>query len=372
MRHVWSDVRFGVRMLVRHPTLSVVSILTFGLGLGLATAVFSVVNGAAYKGLPFEDPDEIMLVAVTNAERNIRRGPIAVHDLVVFQERQTAFESFAAFGRIPANLSGDGAQPERVDGGAVTVGVLQTLRVTPVLGRLFRAGEDRPGAEPVVLLGYQLWQERFGGSPGAIGKTVRVNGVARTIIGVMPEGFAFPNLERLWIPLELDPLATPRGRGPAYRVIPRLRPGASLAEARAQLSAMAAGLEKEFPATNRGVGAAVMPFLEGALGPQLFGLLYTMLGAGIGVLVIACVNVSNLLLVMRKAIVQSAVGLTLGLALGLLATGPMQPLLYQVNPHDPVVLATVVVTLAATGLLTGLVATRRVTRLDPVVALGTE
>lgn len=315
MRHLWSDVRFGIRMLIRYPTLSIVSILTFGLGLGLATAVFSVVNGALYKGLPFEDADRIMLVSATNAARGIRRGSITVHDLAVIQERQTVFESFGAWFMLPVNVSGEGAQPERFRGGALTVGALRVLRVEPVLGRLFRDGEDRPGAEPVILLGHQLWRERFGGSPNVIGKTVRANGVARTIVGVMPEGFLFPNLEQLWIPLELNPLATPRGQGPAYMAMARLRPGVSVAEARAQMMAVAGSLAKEFPTTNRGVGASVTPFLEGLLGRQLYALLYTMLGAGIGVLVIACVNVSNLLLA-RASLRQREVAVRLAMGAG--------------------------------------------------------
>jgi predicted permease len=315
MRHLWSDVRFGVRMLIRYPTLSIVSILTFGLGLGLATAVFCIVNGALYKGLPFEDADRIMRVSASNPERNILRGGVTVHDLVVFQERQTVFESFGALGQVPVNLSGDGGQPERFAAGSMTVGAFQALRVKPVLGRLFRDGDDRPGAEPVMLLGHQVWRERFGGSPGVIGKSVRANGVARTIVGVMPEDFAFPDREQLWIPLELDPLATPRGQGPAYLVIGRLRPGVAVAEARTQFSAIAAGLEKEFPTTNRGLGMVVMPFLEGSLGPQLYALLYTMLGAGIGVLVIACVNVSNLLLA-RASLRQREVAVRLAMGAG--------------------------------------------------------
>jgi len=315
MRHLWSDFRFGIRMLIRYPTLSIVSILTFGLGLGLATAVFSIVNGALYKGLPFEDADRIMLVSATNAARGIRRGSITVHDLAVIQERQTVFESFGAWSMLPVNVAGEGAQPERFRGGALTVGALRVLRVEPVLGRLLRDGEDRPGAEPVILLGHQMWRERFGGSPDVIGKTVRANGVARTIVGVMPEGFLFPNLEQLWIPLDLNPLATPRGQGPAYMGIARLRPDVSVAEARAQMVAVAGSLEKEFPTTNRGVGSSVAPFLEGALGPQLYALLYTMLGAGIGVLVIACVNVSNLLLA-RASLRQREVAVRLAMGAG--------------------------------------------------------
>lgn len=315
MRHLWADIRSGVRMLVRYPTLSVVSILTFGLGLGVTTAVFCIVNGVLYKGLPFDEADRIVTVSTTRVDWNVQRAPVTVHDFAVFEERQTVFESFGAMVFTPVNLSGDGGQPERVNGSSLSLGALGATRVRPILGRTFRQGEDRPGADPVILLGYRLWQERYGGAPDIVGRTVRANGVARTVVGVMPDGFAFPNLEKAWIPLEIDPLATERGQGQAYRTIARLRPGASIADARAQLSAIAAAIEKDFPATNRGVGVSVMPFLEGSLGPQLYAMCYTMLGAGIGVLLIACVNVSNLLLA-RASLRQREVAVRLALGAG--------------------------------------------------------
>jgi predicted permease len=315
MRHLWSDARFGLRMLVRYRTLSAVSVLTFGLGLGLATTVFSIVNGVLYKGLPFEEPDRIVSVVSVNPERNIRRGSISVHDLAVLADRQTVFESFGGFSQTTVNLSGDGEATERLAGGLMTVGALDTFRVKPVLGRSFRRGDDRPGAEPVMLLGYRVWQERYAGSPDVIGKTVRANGTARTIIGVMPDGFGFPNRETVWIPLALDPLATPRGQGPTYQAIARLGREASLADARTQLAAVASTLEKDFPTTNRGTSVSVIPVLEGALGSQLYAMLYTMLGAGLGVLLIACVNVSNLLLA-RASLRQREVAVRLALGAG--------------------------------------------------------
>ncbi len=315
MSRLWSHVRFGIRMLARYPTLSVVSILTFAIGLGLATAVFSIVNGAFYKGLPFEDADRVVLMAGTDAERNVRRGPISVHDFVAYRDRQTAFEAFGAFDQVPVNLSGDGIQPERFEAGALTVGALRALKVQPVLGRIFRDGEDRPGAEPVLLLGYRVWQERYGGAREVLGRTIRANGMARTVVGVMPRDFAFPNLEELWIPLVPNPLATARGLGPFYRVTGRLKQGVSIADAQTQMAAVASSLQHEFPTTNRGLSVAVMPFIEGALGARLYPLLYTMLAAGIGVLLIACVNVSNLLLA-RASLRQREVAVRLALGAG--------------------------------------------------------
>ena len=185
----------------------------------------------------------------------------------------------------------------------------------PALGRGFRDGDDRPGAEPVIILGDDLWHDKYAAAPDIIGATVRANGVQRTVIGVMPERFAFPIREALWIPLTLDPLAKPRGQGPSYRVIARLKPGVRVAQARAQAATIAGQLESEFPATNRGIGADVLPYARTVLGPEIYALLYTMLGAGIGVLLIACVNVSNLL-VARASLRRREVAVRMALGAG--------------------------------------------------------
>jgi hypothetical protein len=302
-------------MLVRHPTLSIASIMTFGLGIGLTTAVFSVANGVLYKGLPFEGGDRIVSVAGTDTTRGARLGGLDVHDYAVFEEGQRVFESFGAFSWVSVNLAWDQRQPERFSGGALTAGLLRVTRIAPILGRAFRDGEDRPGAAPVLLLGHRVWRDYFGGARNVVGRTVRANGVARTIVGVMPEGFAFPDREDLWIPLEINPMATERGQGPRYEVIARLQPDASIATAQVQLAALASRLARGFPATNRGVGVRVTPFLERVFGARLRMLCSTMLGAGIAVLLVACVNVSNLLLA-RASLRQREVALRQALGAG--------------------------------------------------------
>lgn len=296
MAQFWQDIRFGIRMLFKHPTLSISAILTFSLGIGLTTTVFSVVNGAMYKGLPFEEADRVVSVFNSNPSSNIRRTAISIHDYVIWQERQSVFETMGAWGIVPVNLSWGEERPERYSAGVFTIGAYNALRVKPILGRGFREGDDKPGAEPVIILGHDIWRDRFEGSPGIIGQSVRANGKIRTVIGVMPERFAFPNREQMWMPLELNPLATKRGEGPNYNVVARLKDGTSLREANVQASAIAGQLEKEYPKTNRGLLTTVISFSKGVFGPEISAILYTMLGAGIGVLLIACVNVSNLLL----------------------------------------------------------------------------
>ncbi len=295
MTQLLSDIRSGVRMLFKYPTLSMVAVLTLGLGIGLSTTVFCVVNGGLFKGLPFPDADRIVSIVGTNPSQNQPRRPTSVQDIAIWQARQTSFEAFGPFGFVAVNLSTEEGRPERFRGGQLTVAAFEALGVPPLLGRGFREADDRPGAEPVILLGYELWRDRYGSAPDIIGRTIRANALQRTVVGVMPPTFAFPIREALWLPLTLDPFAEPRGQGPAYQIVARLKPGVAMSEARAQAITIASHIAQEFPATNRGLSADVMPYAKTVLGPEIYALLYTMLGAGIGVLLIACVNVSNLL-----------------------------------------------------------------------------
>jgi predicted permease len=313
MHQLLSDVGSGVRMLVKYPMLSIVAILTLGLGIGLSTTVFCVVNGGVFKGLPFPNSDRIVAVTATNISQRQPQLPMSVHDLAIHASRETSFEALGAFSAVPMNLSVDEGRPERFTGGGLSVSAFRALGVRPALGRGFQDGDDAPGAEPLVLLGHTLWRDRYGSSPAVVGTTIRVDGVQRLVIGVMPPRFEFPFREALWVPLTVDPLATPRGRGPRHLAVGLLKPDVSLAEAQAQVAGVAAQIEAEFPDTNRGVSATVKPFIQLAMPPEIFTLLYTMLGAGIGVLLIACVNVSNLLVARaslrrREVAVRMALG----------------------------------------------------------------
>jgi putative ABC transport system permease protein len=315
MNQLLADLRSGVRMLITYPTLSLVSVLTLGLGIGLSTTVFCVVNGGLFKGLPFPEGDRVVSLVGTNPSQNQPRQPIGVQDQAVWQARQTSFDKLGAYTFSPMNLSTEEGRPERFSSAQLSVAAFQALGVEPILGRGFREGDDRPGAEQVVLLGSDIWRDRYGSSPAIVGTAIRGNGVMRTVIGVMPPKFGFPIREALWTPLPIDPLARPRGEGPFYQLIGRLKPGVSIAQAKAQAVAIAGQLAREFPATNKGVGADVMPYAKTILGPEIFGLLYTMLGAGIGVLLIACVNVSNLL-VARASLRRREVAVRIALGAG--------------------------------------------------------
>jgi putative ABC transport system permease protein len=289
------DLRHSARLLRRRPGLTLIAGLALTLGIGLTATIFSLVYGVVLRGLPVERPQEIMHVARTQPARGVRKMDATVHDFHDWRAQQRVFEDLAAFYTGTVNVSGT-EKPDRYAGGYMTASAFRALGVRPVLGRTFREGEDRPGAAPVIVLGYAVWRDRYGADPGVLGRTVRANGEPVTVIGVMPETFAFPFAQQVWLPLRLDPLALPRGEGQTVQVFGRLRAGVSPDEATTQMRAIARRLELEHPTTNEGVGAVVGPFVRQALLDQGVEVLYAMLGAVVLVLLVACANVANLLL----------------------------------------------------------------------------
>src|SRR5262245_38269533 len=163
MENILTDIRSGIRMLIKYPTLSFVAVLTLGLGIGMSTTVFCVVNGGLFKGLPFPNPDRVVAVVETRLSQNQPRQSVKVQDLEVWLARQTSFEKIGAFGFQPINLASEDGRPERFSGAQLTVGAFEAIGVEPVLGRGFRAGDDRPGAAPVMLISDDLWRERYQG-----------------------------------------------------------------------------------------------------------------------------------------------------------------------------------------------------------------
>ena len=292
LRH---DLRYAARLLRRNPALTLIAGIALTLGIGLTTTIFSLVYGVILRGLPFEEPQEIMHLSRSNLKRDVKRMEVTIHDSHDWRAQQKAFGDLAAFYTGTVNVSGT-EKPERFSGGYMSANAFRVLRVRPVLGRTFRDGEDRPGAEPVIVLGYSVWRDRFGADPNIVGRMIRANGEPVTVIGVMPDRFAFPFMQQVWLPLRLDPVAIPRGEGQTMHVFGRLRPGVSIGEAAAQLSAIARRLELEHPATNEGIGAVVGPFVKEVLVDEGVEILYVMLGAVFLVLLVACANVANLLL----------------------------------------------------------------------------
>jgi predicted permease len=302
MVNLLRDIRFGFRMLLKRPGLTLIAVVTLGLGIGLTATMFSIVKGIVLSELPFERPDRILYLGSRNLERNESTATVSLHDYLDLKARQSSFEGLAAFRQAAFNLSGDG-RPERVGGAYVTPNAFGLLRVKPLLGRAFTEGDDSPAATPVVVIGAGLWRSRFGGDPRLVGRSIRVNGRPATVAGIMPASFLFPVHEEIWAPLRLDPDAVKRGEGPPLDAFGRLRDGISPGKAQAELATLAQGLAQEHPETNRNVGATSGPYTQKYVNQDAASLLLAMLGVVGLVLLLACANVTSL--IMARASVRT-------------------------------------------------------------------
>ena len=286
------DLRFGIRMLIRTPLLSITAVLTLGLGVGATTFVYSI--SYVFAILPMEDGDRLMVVRRTTASS---QGPVPFLDYRDMRDRQTVFQDLAAGYSGTMNLAGEDGPPLRVQGGYVTANAFAGLGISPLLGRGFLEGDDAPGAPALLLLGFETWQNHYAADTAAVGRTVRVNGEPATVIGVMPEGFGFPIANEVWVPLRYDPTTLPRGGGVWLSVWGYLGAGVTPGAATAELQIIAQQLELEFPEQNEGVTAQVVPFLNAFLpAEQMYALAAVLMAMVLGVLVVACANVANLLL----------------------------------------------------------------------------
>ena len=357
MDELFQTLRFSVRSLRRSPALSAISILALALGIGLTTAMYSIVHGAL-ADLPIEDADRVMHLERNQPSEGIDSMEVTIHDFLDWRERQRSFEPLAGFYTGTANLVGDDGQPERYEGAFMTANAFEALRAKPELGRTFQPGEDSPAAAPVVILGHDVWRNRFRGDPEVLGRAIRINGEPMTVVGVMPEGFRFPILQDLWLPLRIDTATLERGEGETLEVYGRLRPGSTLEGARTEMQGIAEQLATAFPDTNEGIGAVVKPYTLEYIGEEAVALLYTMLIAVLGVLLIACANVTNLLLartalrsrevavrttlgagrlrvvagVLAEALVLAVVGAVLGLGLAVAGVGLFERAMVKAQP----------------------------------------
>jgi len=295
MQSLLRDVRFGVRTLLKSPGLAFVATLALTLGIGLTTTMFSIVYGALMKGLPYQDGDRIVVVRRANPARGIHDQALPIQDYLDYRTQQRSFSDLAATTSGTIYVSGD-EKAERFQGSWITANTFDMVGVRPILGRTFREGEDTPRGDKVAILAFSTWKQRYNGDANVIGKTIRVNGVPTTVVGVMPEGFAFPNNDQIWIPVQNDPLATPRGRGQFLEVVGKLKPGVSMDQANVDVATIAARLASEYKESNEGFTVSVSRFTDAYIGKEPRQLLFTMLGAVLFVLLIACANVANLLL----------------------------------------------------------------------------
>ncbi len=303
MQTIWQDLRYGARALAKNKAFTAVAVLTLAFGIGANTAIFSVVNAVLLQPLPYKDPSTLVFVWTTMISQGVPISGSAAPDFREWRTRNHVFQDLAAYTYDNLNLSLPGEEPSRLQGADVSPELFSLLGVNPALGRTFLPEEEQWGRHRVVLLSYSLWQTRFGGERNILGRNLRLGGQDYAIVGVMPKGMPFfDDLPRadLWVPLSYAPKDDMNTRGNHYlNVIARLKPGITLEAAGTEMSGVAKQIEQQFP-ENKGLGAKVVTVREQLVGDVRPALL-TLLGAVAFVLLIACVNIANLMLARATA-----------------------------------------------------------------------
>jgi len=309
-----SDIRFALRQLAKSPGFTALAVLTFALGLGATTAIFSVVYGVLLKPLGYNQPERLVLVSERRSDEPAATtyGSVAPPNFIDWRKSATSFAALAARRGASVNLTGEG-EPQRVVAARVTASYWKVFDTAPVLGRVFTADEDVAGKGEVAVLSFGFWQSQFGGAADVVGRVVQLNNHATTVIGVMPAEFD-NQPAAVWCPMafQSDDLAD-ENRGSHYlTVYGRLKPGVTLAQARSEIALIEDRLARQYPGQMKNWAATVRPLLDVLVSAQR-PLLLILLGAVGGLLLIACVNVANLLLTranarLREIAVRAALG----------------------------------------------------------------
>ena len=295
VRTLGLDLRYALRSNLQRPALAALIVLTLALGLGANAAVLAMVDALIVRPFPFPDVDRILLLSDSSRDSQYRKETVAPANFLDWKRESDRIQQMSAFAWWDVNLVGRD-EPERVQGFRVSADFFPALGVQPALGRGFVADEETFGRHHRAVIGHGLWQRRFAGDPAIVGRTITLDAEPYEVVGVAPQGFAFPMGAEVWAPLAFDANGAAQRTNRYLTVIGRLTPGASLEEARSQMTVIAERLQQQYPATNRDRGVRVYTLSNGMLDPGVTPILALWQAAALFVLIIGCTNVTNLLL----------------------------------------------------------------------------
>ncbi|HZB46534.1 MAG TPA: ABC transporter permease, partial [Pyrinomonadaceae bacterium] len=326
MGTLWQDLRYSFRMLWKDKSFAAVAVLTLALGIGANTAIFTVVDATLLRPLPYRDPDRLVHLWETSAQQQqFAEREASYPDYLDWKEQNRVFDGVAGYSRRRFTLTGRDA-PDLLRGAAVTDGFFQVLGVQPVAGRSFEAGEDRPGAELLVMLGHDIWRRRFNSDPRIVGQTLTLNGTSYRVVGVLPASFQFApaNEADVWVPLNPNEQQLSRRFMHWLNVVARLKPGVTVEQAKADMDNIARRIAEAHADSHTGTSVRVVGLHEQIVG-NLKPILFVLLGTVCFVLLIACANVANLLLArsaarQKEIAIRAALGASQGRLLRQLLT----------------------------------------------------